>query len=161
VEQTVSQIAQQGMDVKKVFTPDVVRGLMDTSRPEAEKRLRRGLALQALATAEAIEVDPEELASRLAEVRGELGDRANIDDERLLLAVRDDLLQERLLSWLEANSTISETTEPAPATTPTPATAPEKVADKPSKAKTAKKAEPAAESPQATTKTKKPSVPID
>jgi trigger factor len=51
VEQTASQIAQQGMDVRKLFTPDLVRSLMDTSRPEAEARLRRSLALQALATA--------------------------------------------------------------------------------------------------------------
>jgi trigger factor len=49
IEQTAGQIAEQGMDVKKLFTPDLVRSLMDTSRPEAEQRLKRSLALQALA----------------------------------------------------------------------------------------------------------------
>jgi trigger factor len=111
VEQTASQIAQQGMDVKKVFTSEVVRSLMDTSRPEAEKRLRRSLALQALARAEKIEVPESELAARAAEVRRELSDRANIDEERLRLAVGEDLLQEKLLSWLEANATIGEKAE--------------------------------------------------
>jgi trigger factor len=108
VEQTASQIAQQGMDVKKVFTAEVVRSLMDTSRPEAEKRLRRSLALQALARAEKIEVPEAELAARAAEVRRELSDRSNIDEERLRLAVGEDLLQEKLISWLEANATIAE-----------------------------------------------------
>ena len=108
VEQTASQIAQQGMDVKKVFTAEVVRSLMDTSRPEAEKRLRRSLALQALARAEKIDVPEAELAARAAEVRRELSDRSNIDEERLRLAVGEDLLQEKLISWLEANATIAE-----------------------------------------------------
>jgi trigger factor len=115
VEQTATQIAQQGMDVKKVFTAEEVRSLMDTSRPEAEKRLRRSLALQALARAEKIEVPEAELAARAAEVRRELSDRSNIDEERLRLAVGEDLLQEKLLSWLEANATIGEKAE-APST---------------------------------------------
>jgi trigger factor len=108
VEQTASQIAQQGMDVKKVFTADVVRSLMDTSRPEAEKRLRRSLALRALAKAEAIAVPDAELTTRLAEVRRELSNRPDLDEERLRLAVADDLLQEKLLEWLETHATISE-----------------------------------------------------
>ncbi|MFN9629802.1 MAG: trigger factor [Cyanobacteriota bacterium] len=113
VEQTASQIAQQGMDVKKVFTPDLVRSLMDTSRPEAEKRLRRSLALQALANAEAIEVSEEEVTAKVAEVRRELSGRSTIDEERLHAAVSDDLLRDKLLSWLEENATISDIVQPA------------------------------------------------
>jgi trigger factor len=113
VEQTARQIAQQGMDVKKVFTDDVVRSLMETSRPEAEKRLRRSLALRALATAEAITVSDEEIAAKAEELRKEAGSRrSEIDEESLLLAVSDQLLQDKLLDWLEANSTISEKAPP-------------------------------------------------
>ena len=36
LEQTAAQLAQQGMDIKKMFTPDLVRNLMQNSRPEAE-----------------------------------------------------------------------------------------------------------------------------
>ena len=109
VEQTASQIAQQGMDVKKLFTPDLVRSLMDTSRPEAEERLRRSLALKALATAEAIEVEAKELEAKVKEISRGLSQQGNIDPERLRLAVADDLLRDKLLEWLEANSTITET----------------------------------------------------
>ncbi|MFM9087554.1 MAG: trigger factor, partial [Cyanobium sp.] len=131
VEQTASQIAQQGMDVKKVFTADVVRSLMDTSRPEAEKRLRRSLALRALAKAEAIAVPDAEVTTRLAEVRRELSNRPDLDEERLRLAVADDLLQEKLVEWLEANATISE---------PPPTTEGSESAKPAGKARTAKKA---------------------
>ena len=108
VEQTAGQIAQQGMDVKKLFTPDLVRSLMDTSRPEAEERLRRSLALKALAAAEAIEVEAKELETKIKEISRGLSQQGNIDPERLRLAVADDLLHDKLLEWLEANSTITE-----------------------------------------------------
>jgi trigger factor len=108
IEQTAGQIAQQGMDVKKLFTPDLVRSLMDTSRPEAETRLRRSLALQALAKAEAIEVADTELEAKVKEVSRGISEQGNIDHQRLRQVVGDDLLQEKLLDWLEGNSTISE-----------------------------------------------------
>jgi trigger factor len=108
VEQTANQIAQQGVDVKKVFTDDVVRSLMQTSRPEAEKRLRRSLALSALASAEKVTISEEDITARAAELRRELGRRSDIDEERLRSVVSEELLQEKLLSWLEANATISE-----------------------------------------------------
>jgi trigger factor len=108
IEQTASQIAQQGMDVKKLFTPELVRSLMDTSRPEAEQRLRRNLALKALAAAEAITVAEADIEAKVNEVSRGLSDTSTIDPERLRLAVADDLLNERLLEWLEANSTITE-----------------------------------------------------
>jgi len=113
VEQTAGQIAQQGMDVKKLFTPDLVRSLMDTSRPEAEQRLRRNLALRALATAEKIEVAEKDLDAKLREVSRDLSDGNRIDPARLRAAVADDLLRVALLEWLDSNSTI---TEKAPAT---------------------------------------------
>jgi len=108
IEQTAGQIAQQGMDVKKLFTPELVRSLMDTSRPEAEQRLRRSLALQALAKAEAIEVAEAELEAKVKEVSRNISQQGNIDPQRLHQVVGDDLLQEKLLDWLEANSTVSE-----------------------------------------------------
>ncbi len=108
IEQTASQIAQQGMDVKKLFTPELVRSLMDTSRPEAEQRLRRSLALKALAAAEAIAVAEADIEAKFQEVSRGLSDTSTIDPQRLLQAVTDDLLNERLLEWLEAHSTITE-----------------------------------------------------
>ncbi|SBO44054.1 trigger factor [Cyanobium sp. NIES-981] len=128
IEQTAGQIAQQGMDVKKLFTPDLVRSLMDTSRPEAEQRLRRSLALQALAKAEAITVEDTELEAKVKEISRGLSQQGNIDPARLRQVVADDLLQEKLLDWLEVHSTVTEkvaASEPEDTTeTETPAAAP-------------------------------------
>jgi trigger factor len=108
IEQTAAQIAQQGMDVRKLFTPDLIRSLRDTSRPEAEQRLRRNLALRALASAESIAVSDEEVEAKVRELRRGLSESANIDPQRLRAAVVEDLLRDKLLEWLEANSTITE-----------------------------------------------------
>ncbi len=115
IEQTAGQIAQQGMDVKKLFTPDLVRSLMDSSRPEAEQRLRRNLALRALATAEKIEVAEKDLEAKLREVSRDLSDGNRIDPARLRAAVADDLLRVTLLEWLDSNSTITEKAPSTPA----------------------------------------------
>ncbi len=121
IEQTAGQIAQQGMDVKKLFTPELVRSLVDSSRPEAEQRLRRNLALQALASAEEIKLEDAELDAKVKEVRQGLENQGSIDAERLRQVVGDDLLREKLLDWLESHSTITEAVaneavaeEPAP-----------------------------------------------
>ena len=108
VEQTAGQFAQQGMDVKSLFTPELVRNLMESSRPEAEERLRRSLALTALADSEKLVVDDADVDAKLTEVKQQLSGERDIDPERLRQAVLDDLLQDKLLGWLEENSTITE-----------------------------------------------------
>ena len=108
IEQTASQIAQQGMDVKKLFTPDLVRSLVDSSRPEAEQRLRRSFALKALAEAEGIRPEAAAIEAKVKEVSQGLSDTSSIDPLRLREAVGEDLLRECLLEWLEAHSTLTE-----------------------------------------------------
>ena len=108
LEQTAAQFAQQGMDVKSLFTPDLVRNLMQNSRPEAEERLRRSFALTALAEAEDIKLDDKDVDAKVKEVKKELSADAKIDPERLRQAVMDDLMQDRLMGWLEENSTLTE-----------------------------------------------------
>ena len=117
VEQTAAQFAQQGMDVKSLFTPDLIRNLMQNSRPEAEERLRRSFALTALAEAEDIKLDDSAIDTKLDEVKKDLSADAKVDPERLRQAVMDDLMQEQLMSWLETNSTLTEKApEPDPDT---------------------------------------------
>merc|ERR1712159_280064 len=96
VEQTAQNFAQQGIDVKSMFTPELVKSLMDSSKEEAEKKLRQKLALNALAKSEKIEVSQEEINLKLEEVQAEikLSNEKNIDESRLKDAITDDLLQE-------------------------------------------------------------------
>ena len=117
LEQTAGQLAQQGMDVKKLFTPQLIQSLRDTSRPEAEQRLKRSLALKALATAETIELAAEEIEAKVKELRRGFSETANIDLARLREAVQEDLLREKLLGWLEEHATITEKSEGEDAST--------------------------------------------
>ena len=110
VEQTAQNFAQQGIDVKSMFTPEIVKSLMESSKGEAEKKLRQKLALNALAKSEKIEVSESEINSKLKEVEADikLSKEKNIDANRLKEAITDDLLQEKLFTWLEENNTILE-----------------------------------------------------
>ena len=130
VEQTASQFAQQGMDVKSLFTPDLVRNLMDSSRPEAEERLRRSLALSALAESEGLKVEDSDIDAKVKEVKKQLAGERDIDPQRLRDAVIDDLLRDKLLGWLEDNSTVTEKAPEADDTKPAKKPAAKKAATK-------------------------------
>ncbi len=110
VEQTAQNFAQQGIDVKSMFTPELVKSLMESSKSEAEKKLRQKLALNALAKSEKIEVSQKEINSKMKEVEADikLSNEKNIDENRLKEAITDDLLQEKLFVWLEENNTVVE-----------------------------------------------------
>ena len=110
VEQTAQNFAQQGIDVKSMFTPELVKSLMESSKGEAEKKLRQKFALNALAKSEKIEVSDKEINSKLEQVEADikLSNEKNIDADRLKEAVTDDLLQEKLFVWLEENNTVVE-----------------------------------------------------
>ncbi|WP_269621989.1 trigger factor [Prochlorococcus marinus] len=108
IEKTARNFADQGIDVKSTFTQEVVNSLMESSRPEAEANLRNSFALNALADAENIEVEPQELENKLEEIKKELASQSNIDQDKLRTIVADDLLQEKLFKWLEKHNTIIE-----------------------------------------------------
>jgi trigger factor len=97
------------MDVKKLFTPDLVRNLMD-SAPGPRPSSSCGAASPSKALAEAEDIRPEAAAieAKVKEVSQGLSDTSSIDPVRLREAVGEDLLRETLLEWLEANSTVSE-----------------------------------------------------
>ncbi|MFL0780924.1 MAG: trigger factor, partial [Prochlorococcus sp.] len=140
VEQTAGQFAQQGMDVKSLFTPDLVRNLMESSRPEAEERLRQSFAMNALAEAEDLKVEDSAIDTKLKEVKQQLSGERDIDPQRLRQAVIDDLLQEKLLGWLEENSTVTaKDPEEAPAAESKTKTAKSKPAAKAKSSKSATK----------------------
>ncbi len=109
IEQTARNFAQQGIDVKSTFTPELINKLMDSSRPEAIENLRRQFAMQALRKEEGIEVPDKEVDKKFEEVKKELSKEKNIDFEKLKEAVLEDLLQDKVFTWLEENNTVIET----------------------------------------------------
>ena len=108
VEQTAQKFAQQGMDVKSMFTPELVKSLMDSSREEAKESLRKKLALQALAKEENIEISEKEISKKVENVKKELSKEKNIDGTKLRNIIYEEHLESTLCDWLMKNSQLKE-----------------------------------------------------
>jgi len=110
IEQTAQRFAQQGLDVKSTFTPELIKSLAESSRPQAEKNVLTTLALKALSEKENIDVEEIEIDQKLKEFEQEIKKSPNkIDIGRLREAIRNDLIKNKLIEWLENNSEIIET----------------------------------------------------
>ena len=105
VTQTAMRFAQQGMDVKKTFTQDIVSMLRDQARPEALSRLKRTLAMGEIAKQESLSVEAEAVEAKVAEMLIEYAGQ-DVDEDRLREAVEEDLLREKIFDWLEAHNSI-------------------------------------------------------
>ena len=106
VTQTAMQLSRQGIDLSKFLTKDLVEGMRNNARPEAIERLRRTLALGEIAKLEEISVEEAEAKARSEEMMAEVEDPSQVDPERLNQVVNEDLLKEKILTWLKENSTV-------------------------------------------------------
>jgi trigger factor len=103
--QTAMQLQRQGIDVKKLFTREIVPQLRERSRPEAIDKLKRSLALQEVAKKESIAVEPGAVEARVKELLADYSGQ-DIDRDRLKEVVEEELLTERIFAWLEEHSAI-------------------------------------------------------
>lgn len=100
VRQTLSQFSQQGLDLNKILTQDLVDGMRKEARPNAIDRLKRTLALGEVAKQENISVTPEELQAKFDETLADLSDPDQYDLERLRQVLEEELLQDKIFTWL-------------------------------------------------------------
>lgn len=105
LSQTAMQLSRQGIDIKKLFTQEMIPALRSRSRPEAIERLKRSLALQEVAKRESIAVEPAAVEARVKELLQQYADK-DIDQDRLREVVEEELLTEKIMDWLEEHSTI-------------------------------------------------------
>jgi len=103
--QTAMQLSQQGIDIKQMFTRDVIESLRERSRPEAVTRIKRTMALGEVAKRESIKVEPEAIDAKVEEMMAEYAGE-DIDRDRLRQVVEEDLLKEKILGWLEEHGTV-------------------------------------------------------
>ena len=103
--QTAMRLSQQGLDVKKLFTQDIIPQLRERSRTEAIERLKRSLALIEIGKRESIEVTPEEIETRVTELMQEYADQ-DVDPQRLRAVVDQELSTEKILDWLIEHSSV-------------------------------------------------------
>ncbi len=103
--QTAMRLSQQGLDVRKLFTEDIIPQLRERSRDEAIERLKRSLGLLEVSKRESIEVTPEEVQTRVAELMEQYADQ-DIDADRMRSVVENELLTEKIIDWLLERSAV-------------------------------------------------------
>lgn len=107
LQQTLRRLAEQGIDVNKVFNRELGEQFLKQSRPEAVMRLKQTLALGEVAKAEAIAPTPEAVDAKVQEVlENTTQDRNDIDLSRLRDVVEEELLKDAILDWLELNGSV-------------------------------------------------------
>ncbi|MEO1067565.1 MAG: trigger factor [Cyanobacteria bacterium J06638_6] len=104
--QTIMQLSRQGIDVNKMLTRELVDGMRQRTRPEALDRLRRTLALGEVAKQEGIKIEEADLEEKIKEAMAEVEDPSQVDPDRLRQVLTEELLQEKILAWLEEVNTI-------------------------------------------------------
>lgn len=103
--QTAIRLSQQGLDVRKLFTQEVIPQLRERSRGEAIERIKRSLALQEIGKRESIATTPEEIDARAKELMEEYSER-DVDQERLREVVENELLTEKIIDFLLERATV-------------------------------------------------------
>jgi trigger factor len=98
--QTASQLQNYGMDIRQVFTREMIPQMRERSRPEAIKNLQKMLIVKEIAKKEAIEVESEALKERITQVKATLQEK-DIDEAKLEKIVSEELLTDKVLSWLQ------------------------------------------------------------
>lgn len=106
VTQTVIQLSNQGIDINKFLTKELVENMRKNAKPEATERLRRTLALGEVAKLESMSIEEEAIAARSKEMMAEVDDPSKIDQDRLRQVVNEDLLKEKILGWLSENAKV-------------------------------------------------------
>jgi trigger factor len=105
LSQTAMKLSEQGIDVKKLFTQEIIPQLRDRSKPEAIGRLKRSLSLQEIGKRESIEVAAEAVQARVAELMAQYSDQ-DLDEARLRGVVKEELLTQKIFDWLLERSSV-------------------------------------------------------
>ncbi|NER80657.1 MAG: trigger factor, partial [Leptolyngbya sp. SIO1D8] len=106
VSQAAVQLSRQGIDVNKLLTPEIIENMRERSRPDAIDRLKRTLALGEVAKQESLAIDDTDIKARMDEMLAEVKNPQEVDQERLREIVQEELLQEKILTWLLEKNTV-------------------------------------------------------
>ncbi|MEH1781868.1 MAG: trigger factor [Nostoc sp.] len=104
--QTAMRLSQQGLDVRKLFTTDIIPQLRERSRTEAIERITRSLSLREVGKRESIKVTPEEIAARVTELLEQYPEEQEVDEDRLRSIVENELSNEKTIDWLLEHSSV-------------------------------------------------------
>ncbi len=105
LNQQATQLKNYGIDINQLFTEENMGPMRERLRPEATDKIKQSLALAEIAKLESLSVEQAEITAEVARVRQQFP-KGNFDPERLQEFVREDLLKQKTLTWLEEHGTI-------------------------------------------------------
>ncbi|MCG5061005.1 MAG: trigger factor [Limnoraphis sp. WC205] len=103
--QQAMQLSQMGVDIKRLFTQEMIPQMRERSRPQAIEQLKQSLALKEIAKQESITVSEEDIKAEETKAMEQLQGQ-EVDLDRLREVVTEDLLKKKTYAWLEENCTI-------------------------------------------------------
>jgi trigger factor len=105
--QTAMSLANQGIDIKQMFTREVVQRLREGSRSDAIIQIKRRLAIQEVADQESLTATDEEIQAKIEEFfENSRQDPAEVDMEKLTDLLTEELLTEKVTEVLETHGTV-------------------------------------------------------
>ncbi len=105
LELMAKQFSQYGMDVSKLFNRETLPKMKENSRPDAINNLKRSLGIAKIAEQEKITVETSEIQARSLIIRQQLENK--VDEERLQAFVENDMLNEKVLKFLQDRAEIT------------------------------------------------------
>ena len=105
LNQQAVQLKNYGIDINQLFTEENMGPMRERSRPEAIERLKQSLALAEIAKLESLSVEESEIAAEVMRVIKQFP-KGDFDPQRLQEFVREDLLKQKTLTWLEEHGTV-------------------------------------------------------
>ncbi|MDJ0598679.1 MAG: trigger factor [Crocosphaera sp.] len=103
--QTAMQMEQMGIDLGQLFTQENLPKLRENARPEAIERLQQTLILQEISKVESITLEEAEIEERSNEIKEQLQGQ-EVDPDKLLEVVQEQLITEKTLNWLQEKATV-------------------------------------------------------
>ncbi|MGK7906939.1 MAG: trigger factor [Synechococcus sp.] len=105
IQQSLSQLSQQGLDPSKFVDEKMMAEMKERTRPDAEARLRRTLTLAAIVEKENIEVGETELAVKVEDFLRNYQGKEKISPTRVHEYFKEELLTEKVFAWLKEQNT--------------------------------------------------------
>jgi trigger factor len=104
--QTAMQLDSQGVDIKQLFTRELIEQMRQRSRPEAIARIKRTLALSEIAKQESISVDEAAIEEKVKTFIEASPDQS-FDMDRLREVVEEDLMKDKIIEFLKEHNSVT------------------------------------------------------
>jgi trigger factor len=104
--QSLMRLQNQGIDLNRLLTEDLVERMREQSRPEALLRLKRSLALAEVSKSEKIDAPPAEIEERFQAALEQMSGQ-KIDHAKLREIIEGELIETKTLAWLREQSQVT------------------------------------------------------